>query len=58
MRFVILGAQGEVAHAVGALTQKKGIAYCGFGRADCDIADLSAVKRAIGGSGVVVNCAA
>jgi dTDP-4-dehydrorhamnose reductase len=54
----ILGAHGQVGCALAALARKENVPHRAFGRADCDITDRLAVKRAVAGSRMVVNCAA
>jgi len=58
VELAILGAEGQVGRALTALACEKSIAHRVFGRAECDITDADAVKRAVAGSSIVVNCAA
>jgi len=58
MQVAILGAHGQVGRAVTALLDRHNIAYRAFGRLECDICDEDAVRRAVAGTSVVVNCAA
>jgi dTDP-4-dehydrorhamnose reductase len=58
VELAILGAEGQVGRALTALAYEKSIAHRAFGRAECDITDADAVKRAVAGSSIVVNCAA
>ena len=47
VELAILGAQGQVGRALTALVREKNIAHRVFGRAECDITDADAVKRAV-----------
>jgi dTDP-4-dehydrorhamnose reductase len=58
MQVAILGAHGQVGRAVAALLDRHHIAYRAFGRAQCDVGDADAVRRAVAGASVAVNCAA
>ena len=55
---LILGANGQVGRELAALAAAQGIVHRAFGRADCDISDADAVRRAVAGARLVVNCAA
>jgi dTDP-4-dehydrorhamnose reductase len=57
-RLLILGAQGQVGRALLAQADRAGIRHKALGRAECDITDAAASKRAVSGSDFVVNCAA
>src|SRR5689334_19988160 len=54
----ILGAGGQVGRELSARAAALGLEFRGFERKDCDITDAAAVKRALTGSRVAVNCAA
>ena len=58
VELAILGAQGQVGRALAALASERNIPHRAFSLAECDITDANAVKRAIAGSSIVVNCAA
>src|SRR5258707_15590647 len=55
---LILGAQGQVGHAVAAHASRRGIAHRALGRAECDITDRRAITRAVETAIFVINCAA
>lgn len=55
---LVLGAKGQIGHAVVARAHSLGVACRALERAACDIADRFAVQGAVEGSRVVVNCAA
>ena len=57
-RWVVLGAQGMLGADLVPLLQSKGHSVGAVARADCDITDLAAVRAAVAGADVVVNCAA
>ena len=57
-RWVVLGANGMLGSDLVPLLQSKGHSVRAVTRADCDITDLAAVRAAVAGADVVVNCAA
>src|ERR1700738_3532781 len=58
MPLSILGANGQVGRELAVLARQRLIPHRALGRAECDITDAAAVKRAVAGSRMVVNCAA
>jgi dTDP-4-dehydrorhamnose reductase len=58
MQIAILGAHGQVGRALTALAHHRNIAHRALSRAQCDIRDPDSVRRAIAGTGMVVNCGA
>jgi dTDP-4-dehydrorhamnose reductase len=58
IELAILGANGQVGRELAALARRRQIPLRALGRVECDITDPAAVKRAVVGSGMVVNCAA
>jgi dTDP-4-dehydrorhamnose reductase len=54
----ILGANGQVGRALTGVARQNRIPHRALGRAQCDIADPTALQHAIAGSSFVVNCAA
>jgi dTDP-4-dehydrorhamnose reductase len=58
MRLAILGAQGQVGRVLTVLACHEQIPTTALGRNGCDITDALAVKRALIGSRIAVNCAA
>jgi len=58
MQLSILGASGQVGRALAALARQESIPHRALGRAECDITEPLAVKRAVAESRIVVNCAA
>jgi dTDP-4-dehydrorhamnose reductase len=58
MQLAILGAHGQVGRALAALARQKDIPHRALGRAECDITDPLAVRRAVAQSVIAVNCAA
>ncbi|MER5764149.1 dTDP-4-dehydrorhamnose reductase [Streptomyces sp. NPDC002082] len=57
-RWVVTGAAGMLGQDVLAVLKDAGIAATGLGRTDLDITDPAAVRAAVEGAAVVVNCAA
>ncbi|MGW5846944.1 dTDP-4-dehydrorhamnose reductase [Streptomyces sp. NPDC055254] len=57
-RWLVTGAAGMLGQDVLAVLADAGIKATGLGRADLDITDPAAVRAAVGGVDVVVNCAA
>ena len=55
---LILGARGQVGHALAVESNRRGIEIKAFGHAECDISDPDAVARAVAGTRCVINCAA
>src|SRR5947209_2199422 len=58
MQLSILGANGQVGRALTARAGEENIRHRALGRAECDITNARAVKRAVAGSSIVINCAA
>lgn len=57
-RWIVTGAAGMLGRDVLAALEDAGIDAVGLGRADLDITDPEAVRAAVDGAAVVVNCAA
>ncbi|QES56131.1 dTDP-4-dehydrorhamnose reductase [Streptomyces venezuelae] len=57
-RWLVTGAAGMLGKDVLAVLKDAGIEATGAGRADLDITDPAAVRAAVEGAAVVVNCAA
>lgn len=57
-RWLVTGAAGMLGRDVLAVLQDAGVRAEGLGRADLDITDPAAVRAAVDGVAVVVNCAA
>lgn len=57
-RWLLVGARGMLGRDLEALLAASGAAYTALGRAELDLADAEAVKRAVAGYDVVVNAAA
>ena len=57
-RIAILGAGGLLGQHLVAALERRGREVRAFDRAACDIAELSAVERALDGVDAVINCAA
>jgi dTDP-4-dehydrorhamnose reductase len=55
---LILGARGQVGRALIAHANRRGFRHRALGRAECDVCDRDAVRRAITCARLVVNCAA
>jgi dTDP-4-dehydrorhamnose reductase len=55
---VVLGAGGMLGRAWCELLNERDVRYRALGRGECDISDADSIRRAIGGSSIVVNCAA
>jgi dTDP-4-dehydrorhamnose reductase len=58
MPLSILGANGQVGRELTALARQRRIPHRALGKTECDITDPAAVKGALAGSRMVVNCAA
>ncbi|GEL97661.1 dTDP-4-dehydrorhamnose reductase [Cellulomonas terrae] len=58
MRFVVVGASGMLGQDLVPLLERSGEDVVALGRTDLDITDLGAVRAAVQGADVVVNCAA
>ncbi|MCI2239885.1 dTDP-4-dehydrorhamnose reductase [Paenibacillus sp. TRM 82003] len=58
MRWVVTGATGMLGTDVVAALRERGEDVAPLGRADLDVTDLAACRRAAAGADVVVNCAA
>src|SRR5262245_652322 len=58
MELRILGADGQVGHALAAAARRSGIPHRVFGRKQCDVTDIHAVESAIRDGRWVVNCSA
>jgi dTDP-4-dehydrorhamnose reductase len=55
---LILGAQGQVGHALTLRARQESIPHYALARAECDITDRSSVQRVVEASRFVINCAA
>ncbi|GAB3586171.1 dTDP-4-dehydrorhamnose reductase [Calidifontibacter terrae] len=58
MSWVLLGGSGMLGQDLAATLTSQGQEVRALGSADCDIRDLDAVRSAVQGAAVVVNCAA
>lgn len=58
MTWVLLGGTGMLGQDLAALLEQQGEQVRALGSADCDIRDAAAVRKAVEGASVVVNCAA
>src|SRR4051794_27647510 len=58
MRFVVVGASGMLGQDLVSLLETAGEDVVALGRGAVDITDLGAVRAAVDGADVVVNCAA
>ncbi|NHN56412.1 dTDP-4-dehydrorhamnose reductase [Calidifontibacter sp. DB0510] len=57
-RWLVTGGRGMLGTEVVARLTARGEPFTGVGARECDIRDLGAVRRAVAGHDVVVNCAA
>ncbi|GAA1552131.1 dTDP-4-dehydrorhamnose reductase [Streptomyces globosus] len=57
-RWVVTGAAGMLGRDLLAVLEDAGIEAAGLRRADLDVTDAAAVRAAVAGAAVVVNCAA
>jgi dTDP-4-dehydrorhamnose reductase len=55
---LILGAQGQVGHALTVRARQEDILHRALARAECDVTDRTAVERAVEASRFAINCAA
>jgi dTDP-4-dehydrorhamnose reductase len=58
IEFAILGANGQVGRELAALARQSQIPHRALPRTECDVTDAAAVKHAVTGSRMVINCAA